>query len=141
MLFWDSSALVPLLVAEAASPAVATLLKADPTVIVWWGASVECVSALSRLERTGDEGAGTAAIGFRRLDAMLSVWTEVVPSDALRRTATRLLRSHVLRAADALQLAAAVEAGRRQPQSLNFVCLDSRLAAAAAREGFRVLPG
>jgi predicted nucleic acid-binding protein len=112
----------------------------DPTIVVWWGAAVECGSALARLERSGDEGAVTARTGFLRLEALTGAWTEVAPSEALRRVATRLVRSHGLRPADALHLAAAIEAGGRQPQSLDFVCLDQRLAAAAAREGFHVLP-
>ena len=54
--------------------------------------------------------------------------------------AQRLLRLHPLRAADALQLAAAVVASEHEPRSLDFVCLDERLAAAASREGFRPTP-
>jgi predicted nucleic acid-binding protein len=54
----------------------------------------------------------------------------------VRRTAQRLLRVHELRAADALQLAAASTAA----EDLPFVTLDDRLALAAAREGFVVEP-
>jgi predicted nucleic acid-binding protein len=51
-----------------------------------------------------------------------------------------LLRVHVLKAADALQLAAArVWAGDVADGEL--VTLDERLALAARLEGFRVLPG
>lgn len=45
------------------------------------------------------------------------------------------------RAADALQLAAAIVATEHAPASLPFVSLDERLNDAAAREGFQVLPG
>lgn len=44
------------------------------------------------------------------------------------------------RAADALQLAAALIACDEQPSLPPFVALDHRLADAARREGFRVLP-
>jgi hypothetical protein len=50
------------------------------------------------------------------------------------------LALHDLRAADALQLAAALIACDEQPALLPFVTLDRRLADAARREGFRVLP-
>jgi hypothetical protein len=45
---------------------------------------------------------------------------------------------HPLRAADALQLAAAVIAAERRPASLEVVTLDDRLASAARKEGFVV---
>jgi predicted nucleic acid-binding protein len=48
---------------------------------------------------------------------------------------------HPLRAADALQLAAAVVAAEGIPASLSIVTLDERLAAAARREGFVVHDG
>jgi hypothetical protein len=54
--------------------------------------------------------------------------------------ALRLLRNHPLRAADALQLAAALIASEETPQTLEFICLDDRLALAARREGFTVIP-
>ena len=65
-------------------------------------------------------------------------WHEIVPSDAVRRTAERLLRTHPLRAADSLQLAAALIAADHNPATLEIVCLDSRLGSAARREGFVV---
>jgi len=51
----------------------------------------------------------------------------------------RLLRIHPLRAADALQLAAALTAAEN-PGALAFVSLDDRLSDAARREGFSILP-
>ncbi len=48
----------------------------------------------------------------------------------------RFLRVHPLRAADALQLAAAFIAAERRPSSLELITLDDRLAAAARKEGF-----
>ena len=50
--------------------------------------------------------------------------------------AIRFLRVHPLRAADALQLAAAFVAAERRPSSLELVTLDDWLAAAARKEGF-----
>jgi hypothetical protein len=57
--------------------------------------------------------------------------SEVTPGDPVRGTANRLPRAHALRAADSLQLAAAVVAADGEPVALEFVCLDERLRAAA----------
>ncbi len=48
------------------------------------------------------------------------------------------LRLHRLRAADALQLAAALMAASEDPSALEFVVSDERLSQAARAEGFRV---
>jgi len=53
---------------------------------------------------------------------------------------TRLLCTHPLRAADALQLAAAIAAAEEHPETLPFVTLDDQLAEAASREGFAIAP-
>jgi predicted nucleic acid-binding protein len=52
----------------------------------------------------------------------------------------RVLRLHALRAADALQLAAALE-WSGSPAAGVIVSFDERLAQAAAREGFEVEAG
>ncbi len=54
----------------------------------------------------------------------------------MRETAIRFLRVHPLRAADALQLAAAFIAAERRPPSLEMVTFDDRLADIARKEGF-----
>lgn len=139
MRFWDSSALVPLLVQEASSGDMLALYEDDPEILVWWSTSVECVSALTRLEREDSLASDGVAAALERLDAIAAAWREVLPVAAARRTAIRLLRVHALRAADALQLAAAVIASESHPATLPLVTLDDRLAAAAEREGFRVV--
>ena len=65
---------------------------------------------------------------------------EVDPSNQLRDRAARLLDLHPLRAADALQLAAALDWCEERTAGAGFVCLDQRLRAAATREGFDVYP-
>jgi hypothetical protein len=57
----------------------------------------------------------------------------------IRENAVRFLRLHPLRAADALQLAAAFLAAERRPSSLEIVTLDERLADAAGKEGFELV--
>ena len=73
-----------------------------------------------------------------RLEAFSREWIEVPAIDDVRTQGSRLLRTHALRAADALQLAAAIVASDFEPPALEFVSLHVRLFAAAEREGFPV---
>lgn len=139
MRFWDSSAIVPLLVGEESTEAMRSIANDDPTMLVWWATPVECASAIARLERDGALAATATRAALQRLDAFQDGWNEVQPVEGTRVAARRLLRVHRLRAADALQLAAAVVAGEGHPASLDVVTLDDRLAVAAEREGFVVL--
>jgi uncharacterized protein len=137
--FWDASAIVPLLVAEESTRRLQALATKDSAMLVWWGSSVECISALARLERDGALNPPSMTLALRRLQQLAASWHEVDPSDEIRETAARFLRVHPLRAADALQLAAAFAAAERRPASLEIVTLDDRLANAARKEGFAVL--
>lgn len=141
MRYWDSSALVPLIVRQRASGRMRSFYRSDAGVLAWWGARVECESAVSRLERDGLLRRRSATAARGRLDRFAATWQEVQPSDPLRENARRLLRVHDLRAADALQLAAAFAAAEGRPPTLSFVCLDDRLGGAAEREGFPVVDG
>jgi predicted nucleic acid-binding protein len=136
MRFWDSSALVPLLAAEARTRAVQAMYTRDADAVVWWGTPVECASAIARLERDGTLSAAGATESFWRLDALAASWMHIEPSDEIRESARRFLRVHPLRAADALQLAAALAAAERRPSTLTVVTCDDRLHAAASKEGF-----
>ncbi len=61
------------------------------------------------------------------------------PVPAVRSAAIRVLRVHPLRAADALQLGAAIVVSEGHPSTLPLVTLDDRLALAAEREGFTIV--
>jgi len=139
MKFWDASAVMPLLVGEPSTAEIQSAAAADPAMLVWWGTEIECASALARLERDGalEEAAATEA--FARLADLAAAWHEVEPTDSVRLVAVRLLRVHQLRAADALQLAAAYVAAEHRPSSLQLITLDDRLAAAARKEGYSVV--
>ncbi len=139
MRFWDASAIVPLIADEPRRASLFRLIEDDGDLLVWWGTPAEIVSALARLEREKQLAADAATAAHDALRGISAGWHEVVPSDAVRRTAERLLRTHALRAADSLQLAAALVAADHDARTLDFVCLDERLAAAARREGFTVL--
>ena len=140
MRFWDTSAVVSLLVEEPRSPLTRVLVAQDLGLTVWWATEVECVSALSRLVRVGDISQEQAADGIGNLEELTGNWIEVDPSARVRRTARRLLLVHELVAADALQLSAAIAAAEDEPTSLEFVSFDQRLRRAASREGFAVVP-
>jgi predicted nucleic acid-binding protein len=138
--FWDTSALVPLLLEQVASGTVRTLLDEDRAMAAWWGTPVECASAAARLRREerlslADED---AVLGLLR--TLRASWLEVLPSDEVRNEATRLLRVHSLKAADALQLAAATVLTGSRRSAVALVTFDERLALAARLEGFEVLP-
>lgn len=139
MKFWDASAIVPLLLEEKGRTDLLSILEQDPVMLAWWGTPVECVSAISRRERDGELPLRDASVALARLRALGESWQEVLPSEAVRTAAQRLLRVHALRAADALQLAAAVVAAEHEPGTLPFVSLDEQLNDAATREGFPVL--
>lgn len=138
MRFWDASAVVPLLLEQPASARCRELLGEDPDVVVWWATPLECASAFARLRREGHLREADEAAANARMAELLDGWSEMLPGDALRAQALRALRLHPLRAADALQLAAAMEwAGT--PSAGSLVTFDERLAGAAVREGFTVL--
>ncbi len=109
--------------------------------IVWWGTPVECVSAIARREREGALTLADATAAIGSLRALAQAWQEVLATEAVRSTAQRVLRVHPLRAADSLQLAAALVAAERDPASLPFVSLDEQLNEAATREGFAITRG
>ncbi len=138
MRFWDTSALVPLLVNEPDSARRAAALRADSAMAVWWGTLVECESALQRRVRDGALDPAGARQARDRLAVLAAAWHEVPPAPPLRTLATRLLRTHPLRAADALQLAAALALTQAGMPGLHFYTADIRLAQAAEIEGLRV---
>lgn len=140
MKFWDTSAVIPLCVTEPRSATVKDILLKDPSVAVWWATRTECVSALTRQLR--DRGLSTSGERQARevLNALALTWTEIQPTETLRELAERLLAVHSLRAADALQLAAALQWCQRQTRGATLLSFDIRLREAAHREGFSVQP-
>jgi predicted nucleic acid-binding protein len=138
--FWDASALTPALVDEVASREVRDLLAADARIAIWWGTPVEVASALARLRREGMLTDLEEATRLRDLGDLLAGALEMEPSAVVRELAMRLVRLHPLRAADAMQLSAAVAWTEGGAAGRQFVTLDDRLRQAAGREGFTVLP-
>ena len=145
MRFWDSSALVPLVVEEPTSRACRRESRADPVIVVWALTRVEVRWSLQRLRRMR-QLEGPALRGAQlRLDRLARRWDEVVALEAVRDEAERLLEAYGhlgLLAADAMQLGAALVSCEGRPRRHAFVTLDDDLARAAGTEGFDVIsPG
>jgi predicted nucleic acid-binding protein len=139
MRYWDASAVVPLLIRHAQTKVVSALRADDPVMSVWWGTVIECSSAMARLLRDGMIQRRDAAVGLERLREFEAEWVEMGPGMAVRDGACRLLRAHPLRAADALQLAAAIRLSEKIGAPVEIVCFDSRLADAVRAERLRVV--
>jgi predicted nucleic acid-binding protein len=129
-----------LLINDAYSAAANRALSQDPQIATWWGTVVECHSAIWNSRRRGLLTNPEAAAAESRLQSMRNAWTEVAPSEDVRALALRFLRIHQLRAADALQLAAAAIAAEGQSAAMPFVSNDRRLVEAARLEGFAIVP-
>lgn len=144
MRFWDSSAVAALCLEEERTAEMDRLASDDPFVAVWWATPVECASAIARRRRDGALPAEVEAAALEILDHLSERWFEIQAGELVRSHAYRLLRGHALRAADALQLAAALvwagSPGPRPSSTVDLVTLDRRLAEAARLEGLRVLP-
>ncbi|CAN5882815.1 hypothetical protein BH23ACT11_BH23ACT11_22310 [soil metagenome] len=67
-------------------------------------------------------------------------WLEIEPTEDLRLLASLVSKAHPLKAADSLQLAAALRWCEGDTEAAIFVCLDNQLRRAAQDEGFDVLP-
>jgi predicted nucleic acid-binding protein len=139
MTFWDASAVVPLLIDEPSTSSIKALAIKRPRILVWWASQVECAAAIALAERMGRLEQQAATLAFERLRQLAANWQEIDPSDAVRESAIRFLRVHQLRAADALQLAAAFVAAEDRPPTQEIITLDEHLATAARREGFAVV--
>jgi predicted nucleic acid-binding protein len=136
--YWDASALVALCVAETATPALRRLVGDG---IVTWGVSaVEIASAIERRARDGSLTSTERVAARSALGELAASWTDISALGPVRERALRLVAAHPLRAADAMQLGAALVAVMDRPAGHSFVCTDARLRDAAVREGFDVLP-
>jgi predicted nucleic acid-binding protein len=139
-MFWDSSALVAALMTDPHSDRLIEAFDRDPTPAIWWTTPVECRSAVVQAVREKRASRDEATEAMERLREARSQTREILPVEAVRTRAIRLLGQHPLRAGDALQLAAALIWCEEQPSSETFVSLDRRLREAARREGFTLLP-
>jgi predicted nucleic acid-binding protein len=136
--FWDTSAVVPLVVRQSASTRADRWYAEDPVIAIWTLTTVEITSALWRLRREEALTEDDARAAELRVDELASASYIVADVNSAKALAARLLRVHSLRAADALQLGAALIWCGGQPLGKTLHTLDERLALAARREGFSV---
>lgn len=137
--FWDTSALLLLICQQPKSQRARATHRSYPAINVWWGTRVECHSALQRLIREGDLSGKEEHQAFLSLEKLLAQWVEIQPSEEIRQLAEKLLKPHPLRAADALQLSAALIWCNRNPRGKTFISDDGKLLEAAGKEGFNVI--
>ena len=106
---------------------------------LWWGSAIECWSAFARVRREGVIGHDEEGQARQRYEVFRRRCDEVLPSEEVRRLAGTLLLRHPLRAADSLQLSAALMYSGT-PASGEFFSLDERLKEAARLEGLTPCP-
>lgn len=138
MRFWDTSAIVPLVIRQSASGKADRWYGEDPSVAIWTLTTIEITSALWRLRREEALTEEDARAAELRVEELASASYIVADVDSVKALAARLLRVHALRAADALQLGAALVWAGARADGKTLHTLDERLALAARREGFSV---
>ncbi len=108
--------------------------------VVWWETEVECVGGLAETFRKRKFGNAQVEQALERLADLIEGWSEIQPTDQVRVRAERLLFSHHLKSADAMQLASALLWCGDDPRAAELVCQDRQLRRAARLEGLTVLP-
>lgn len=137
--FWDTSGIVPLCCFQAQTTKSQQTARVYSRQVVWWGTIVEAISSIHRLVRDGHLTPIARNQASRRLDYLRSRWNEIQPTEEVRQRAERLLAVHRLRAADALQLAAALVWCSHRPRARVFIGADAGLLDAAEAEGFTII--
>jgi predicted nucleic acid-binding protein len=141
MKFWDSSAIVPLVVNEEETDYCLKTLSHDQEMLIWCLSRLEVMSALCRQVRDKTFSDTEFQKAKTRMNDLIERAYEVKAIEKVKQRALRLLEVHPLRAADACQLASALVASQEDPGRLTIVCFDQRLKKAAIKEGFVVNPG
>ncbi|MGA2216757.1 MAG: hypothetical protein ABSG51_01635 [Terracidiphilus sp.] len=137
--FWDSSSLVPLCIQQV-STQLAEALSQQYEIVVWWAAPVEIRSAFARLLRMGRLTSIDMGQAHVVLDDLRINWREIAPSEQIRDEAGRLVDRFPLKAADALQLAAALAWCLGRSKGRAFLSGDTQLLDAARQLGFQAIP-
>ena len=134
--FFDTSAIVPLCVAQPSSRKARQAYRSVTKQVVAWTASIEAAGAIYRAVRLGGLSESNARRVLVRLAQLEKRWMEIVAGDGVRHSAINLLSTYDLRAADAIQLASALVWFKDKPRNRSFVCFDHKLCEAARAAGF-----
>lgn len=138
-LYLDTSALLKLYVEEDDSDFVEGAVQDAETTVTSIMTYVETRAAFSRRRR---DGSLTLADYHRVVREFEREWERyfVIPvTDSLIKSAGKLAETHGLRGYDALHLASADYFREKTNEPVIFGCWDSRLEAAARRQGLQLL--
>lgn len=133
--FWDTSVLVSLCAAQPLTTHALRLFN-KYRIVVWWATPVEMTGAFVRLLRNGGIDPQTYAQLTQEAQAFAKQWAVVAPSAEVAIKARAQLEQYPLRAADSLQLAAALIWCDDHPKGRVFLTFDKRLREAAEQAGF-----
>jgi predicted nucleic acid-binding protein len=137
--FWDSSGIAPLCCFQSQTAEASKAVRIYARQVTWWATAVEVVTSFNRLYREKNLTQQGKEQAINRLSYLRRRWNDVQPTDEVRDTAERMLNVHKLRAAGALQLAAALVWCSHRPRGRHFIGADGDLADAAETEGFTVI--
>lgn len=138
MPFFDTSALVPLCVNESTSSAAGRIWKSSSGQIIWCETPVELESAIARLLRTNRLDMVEFNRAKKRLGNLETKWEVIEHDHRIIQLARTFPLQYGLKAADSLQLAAALVWCNEHPKNRDFVSADAGLLKAAGSAGFTV---
>lgn len=107
IVYFDTSAFVPLLIDEPATPACVEIWRTADVMFATRLLHVEVSAALARAERVERIGSDAAAAARRQLDILWSDLSIVELDDRLMREGSEVAQKHSLRGYDAVHCAAA----------------------------------
>lgn len=135
MQFWDTSALLPLVVRQPPfSEHCRRIFRRRAARATAFVSRVECRSAIERLARDGALDSAARRRCVTRAERLFAAFDLVTFSADVEREALALLGRHPLRSLDALQLACALALSHGGGDTVQLVCCDRRLAAAGIAE-------
>jgi predicted nucleic acid-binding protein len=133
--FWDASVLVTLCIHQEPTPQ-ALVFESKYRIAVWSATHVEIASALAYSLRRQEITPKELAQAKLQAEGLANLWDLIEPSAKIALNARALLERYPLRAADALQLAAALEWCEGKPKGNVFLTFDRRLRESAELAGF-----
>jgi predicted nucleic acid-binding protein len=114
------------------------LIRRDRQVVACELTELEAFATVQRYVKDHRVASGEVRAVGERLELAVKSW-EMIPLDSLLLVRAKIVsRTHALRAADCLQLAAAKAWAGRYTKGKGFVSADGALLDAADREGFTV---
>lgn len=139
MRFWDSSALLSLMIDDVHTSRANAILNTDDVIVASFISPVEVSSGLWRRRHASELSAAQHWNADEQFADLSRSWMTVDDVNRIVDEALSLLSRHALRTGDAVQLGSAIVARRTLRTTLRFVTFDKRLAVAARAEGFSVL--